>query len=86
MSWWKRFTPATKKDVKGINMKLSELNTALTTVNDTLTRVQAEVQALKDSLSDVDIPAEAQASLDKLVSLAKAIDELNPDTEPPANT
>jgi len=58
MSWWKRFTPATKKDVKGINMKLSELNTALTTVNDTLTRVQAEVQALKDSLSDVDIPVE----------------------------
>lgn len=90
-TWWDRFTsrflPATKFDVtratKEIMSKLSELNTTLTGIADTLTKVQAEVQTLKDSLSNVDIPADAQASLDKLVALSKAIDDINPDAPPP---
>lgn len=75
--------PATQSDLQlmeqRINMKLSELNTALSAVNTTLEKVQAEVQKLKDSLADVDLPADAQASLDRLTALAAAIDEINPD-------
>lgn len=74
---------ATKRDLEQteerINMKLSELNAALDAVNTQLEKVKTEVQTLKDSLSDVDLPADAQASLDRLTSLAKAIDDINPD-------
>lgn len=60
-------------------MKLSQLNATLTEVGDKLDKVAAEVQALKDALADVDLPAEAQASLDRLVAAAQALDDLNPD-------
>lgn len=60
-------------------MKLSELNAALEAVNTQLEKVKTEVQTLKDSLSNVDLPADAQASLDRLTGLAKAIDDINPD-------
>ncbi len=62
-----------------IMSKLSELNTTLEAVNAQLEKVKTEVQTLKDSLTNVDLPANAQASLDKLTALAAAIDELNPD-------
>lgn len=81
-----RLLPATQFDIEQlrehIDMKLNELNAALTAVNDTLAKVQAEVEALKGSLSNVDLPADAQASLDKLSALAKAIDDINPDAPP----
>lgn len=64
--------------------KLSELAGLIEGVNTRLDKVKTEVQALRDSLGDVEIPASAQASLDKLAALAQAIDEINPDAAPPA--
>lgn len=75
--------PATKQDLREseerTNMKLSELKGAVDAVNSQLEKVAAEVQALKDSLADAEIPADAQASLDRLAELTKNIDEINPD-------
>lgn len=59
--------------------KLSELSGVLEAVNMTLVKIQTEVQTLKDSLTNAAIPTDAQASLDRLTALAKAVDELNPD-------
>ena len=63
--------------------KLSTLGGTLATVLSTLEKVVVEVQALKDSLGDVEIPADAQESLDKLTALAKTLDDLNPDAPTP---
>ena len=59
--------------------KLSTLAQTLTNVGTQLDKVKTEVEALKASLEDVEIPAEAQAALDKLAAIAQALDELNPD-------
>ena len=68
-----------------IMAKLSTLAGTLATIETTLTKVKAEIEALKASLGDVELPAEAQASLDRLTALSTALDDLNPDapTEPP---
>lgn len=66
-----------------IMAKISTLNATLNTVVTTLTKVQAEIQALKDQLIDVDIPADAQATLDRLVALAGVLDDMNADVSPP---
>lgn len=81
--WVSRFLPSTKHDIqknrKIIIMKLNELANAIATVNTTLEKVATEIQALKDSLTNVDLPADAQAALDKLVATASALDALNDD-------
>lgn len=59
--------------------KLSELASKLDDIEKVLEKVQTEVQALIDALKNVEIPADAQASLDKLAAIAKTIDDLNPD-------
>lgn len=64
---------------KRILMKISELNGVLTQVETTLGKVQAEIKLLQERLADAEIPADAQASLDRLAALATALDELNPD-------
>jgi hypothetical protein len=66
-------------------MKLSELPAAIEAVNTTLTKVATEVQALKDSLANVDIPPAAQAALDRLTAAATALDQLNDDATPPTD-
>ena len=75
--------PSTKHDIqknrKIIIMKLNELANAIATVNTTLEKVAKEIQVLKDSLTNVDLPADAQAALDKLVATASALDALNDD-------
>lgn len=48
--------------------------------------VVAEIKALQDALSNVDIPAGAEASLAKLTTLAQTLDDLNPDQPPPPPT
>jgi Flp pilus assembly protein TadB len=82
--WWMQY-----RQQRRITMKLSELSAALETVNTTLDKVVAEVEALKATLTNVDLPTNAQAALDRLVATAAALDALNddlpvtPPVEPP---
>lgn len=69
---------------ENIMAKLKELAGKLGVIGDTLDKVKTEVQALKDSLTDVELPPEAEAALDRLAKAADALDALNPDPEPPA--
>lgn len=77
--------PVTKQDLleteKRIMAKLSELAPTLLALEGKLTKIQDEVEKLREAFenSDVDIPAEAQESLDRLAALAQAIDDVNPD-------
>lgn len=98
-SAWLRFAPATKKDVERILMKVSEVAGFVTNVSGKIdvistevTKVAAEIQALKDSLENVDLPPEAEAALtnlsarsDALATAVKAADDIIPDnpTAPP---
>lgn len=63
-------------------MKVSELQARVNQQADQLQKVVAEVQALKDSInnSDVELPEEAVAALDRLSSLLQQVDDINPDT------
>lgn len=86
MSWWFNKNKVTRKEfeelqrkVNNMAIKVSELAGALTVVNDRLTKIQGEVQALKEALSNTEIPADAQTALDNLNSLTKNIDDINPD-------
>lgn len=76
---WKRFVPATKHDADKILMKINELAGALTALDTEVQKIATEVQALKDSLSNVDLPPAAQTALDNLTAHVKAVDDLNPD-------
>lgn len=64
-------------------MKLSELTGALTALNNKVAKIATEVQALKDSLTDVELPAEAQEKLDALTASLQAVDDLNTDAPTP---
>lgn len=96
-AWFKSHAlPSNENDLKkmehAIMAKLTTLKEQLDALNAQLEKAKgeivAEIEALKGALSDVDIPEEAQASLDKLAGLAQSLDELNPDAppqpEPPA--
>lgn len=82
-SWCDCVRPANKADIKIIIMKLSELQGKLDALNTQLDKstaeIVAEVQTLKDSLGGVELPADAQASLDRLATKVQALDDLNPD-------
>jgi uncharacterized coiled-coil protein SlyX len=65
------------------DMKVSELNARLTQAETVLTKVQAEVQALKDSAADADLPPETVAALDRISALIGSIDAINPDSTAP---
>jgi len=75
--------PITKLDLlkleRHLGMKISELAGSLAEIETTLNKVKTEVEALKAGLGDVEIPAEAQAALNRLSDLSKTLDELNPD-------
>jgi predicted nucleic acid-binding Zn-ribbon protein len=68
-----------RKLLENIMAKLSTLATTLATIETTLTKVKTEIEKLKEQLGDVEIPAEAQATLDRLAALSTALDDLNPD-------
>lgn len=61
------------KESQKIMSKVSDLNAILVAADATLTTILSEVQTLEASLTNVDLPADAQASLDKLNSLVTAI-------------
>lgn len=63
--------------------KLNELEGKLTALNTQVGKIAAEVQALKDSLTNVEIPAEAQTALDNLTAALQKVDDLNEDVPPP---
>lgn len=60
-------------------MKLSALSSVLTNIETTVTKIQAEVTALVENTRDVDLPADAQATLDRLQALVSTVDTLIPD-------
>jgi prefoldin subunit 5 len=80
---WERtrslFHFATKQDLRRINMKLNELAGQLTSLADQVDKIKLEVEALKASLENVELPAEAQAALERLGAAVKAVDDANPD-------
>lgn len=62
-------------------MKISELETKLASYGDTLTKIQTEVQALKDSINntDADVPQSIVDSVARIDTLLAAVDSINPD-------
>lgn len=81
--------PITKADLQRtedkIMAKVSSLAGTLGAVVTTLEKVLQEVETLKGQLGDAEIPADAQATLDRLTALATQLDELNPDSTTPPN-
>lgn len=63
--------------------KLSSLTATLTAIATRLEKIESEVKALRDSLSDVDLPPEAEAALGRIEQLTKNIDDVNPDAPAP---
>jgi hypothetical protein len=52
----------------------------ITALDTKVQKIAVEVQALKDSLANTEIPAAAQTALDNLTTHLQAVDDLNPDT------
>lgn len=66
--------------------KVSQLAGQLTALADKVDKVKTEVQALRDSLEDVDLPVDAQAALDRLSAAVQSVDDINPDGTGPGPT
>lgn len=66
-----------------IMAKVSELAGILTSLQTQVAKIQVEVQALKVSLENIDIPPEAQTALDNLTASLQAVDDLNADVPVP---
>lgn len=70
---------------KTITMKLAQLAAAIAAIDTRLTEAQteitAEIQKLKDALSDVEVPAEAQAALDAITVKSAALADIVPNAE-----
>lgn len=60
--------------------RLANVETVLLKARD---EIVAELAKLRDQLGNVDIPADAEATLGRLDALSAALDELNPDAPPP---
>jgi uncharacterized coiled-coil DUF342 family protein len=69
--------------LENIMTKVSEVAALINDLRGKVTKIHQEVQTLKDSLNDVDLPPEAQAALDNLSASLSALDELNPDAPTP---
>lgn len=74
---------------KLIMSRLSDLESALTTINAELEKAQAEIvsavsalQVQIDSAGNPELSAGAQAQLDRLTTIAKSLDDMNPDIAP----
>lgn len=61
------------------NMKLTDLANAFTKLADQVTKIDAEIKALKDALANTDLPADAQAALDRLTAVVQTADDETPD-------
>lgn len=72
-----------KREGAKLMAKLSTLAGTLAGIETTLGKVKTEIETLKGQLGDADIPADAQATLDRLQTLATALDDLNPDAPAP---
>lgn len=83
-SWLDKLLPATKSDIRKLNMKVSELEARLDAEVAKVEKIAAEVQILKDTLSDTELPPAAVASLERLSAALTAVDNLNEDAQPPA--
>lgn len=62
-----------------IMAKLSDATTRLNALADQMTKVKAEVQALKDASENMDTTPEFDASLDRLGGLIQGTDDIDPD-------
>lgn len=87
--WLLGWLPATKNDIRKLIMKTADLAATLQKIDDQLdkakTEIVGQIQALKDALANAgtDVPPEAQAALDRLTTLAQALDDITPDAPPP---
>lgn len=71
---------ATIKDqLKGIMAKVSSLGTRLTAIETTLSKVKTEIETLIAAAGDAELPADVEASVERLEALGAALDALNPD-------
>ena len=72
---------------KEVSMKLSELTPVLTALASELDKAKAEIVGkiaeLESALSDVDVPADAQAAIDALKAKAQSLDDIVPDAPVP---
>jgi hypothetical protein len=83
--------PASKSDIEKLEhsmaTKLTDLAERLNAISSQLDKAKIEIvnaiAALTEALANQEIPAAAQAALDNLASVARDLDELNPDAPPP---
>jgi len=75
--WWD-----VRQQRKIIMAKLSSLAASLTALGDQTAKIIAEIQTLKGTLTDVDLPADAEASLARLTGLIQSADDENADAPP----
>lgn len=75
--------PATKKDIRKLMTRVDELEGVIEKIADQLSKATTEITTtindLKNQLGSVSIPVGAQTQLDKLISLAQALDDIVPD-------
>lgn len=64
--------------LRSITMQLSDLAATVQTVADQLDRVQVNVAALQASMANVEVPADAQAALDRVIASAAALEAAVP--------
>lgn len=64
-------------------MKLADLGAALAALDTTVNGIKTEVDALKASLTNVDLPADAQTALDNLTTHIAAVQS---DLVPPTSS
>lgn len=81
-----RWLPATRHDLRLLEelimAKLSTLADTLNKLSDQVDKIKVEVQALKDSLVDVDLPVGAVTALERLTTALQGVDDINPDVPP----
>jgi len=77
----KQLTKAIERHTDIMATKLSELAGVLTGIDDTLDKAKTEIVNIIAELrkTDPDISPEGQAALDRLSTLAKALDDVVPD-------
>jgi hypothetical protein len=64
-------------------LKQSELAAKFDAQTALVQKIADEIQVLVNALKNAEIPADAQASLDRLDAALKSADDLNPDQAPP---
>ena len=77
---------ALAKQHEVILMRLSELGDVLAVLGTTLDKARneilAKITALENALADVNLPDEAAAALEDVISAARALDDVVPDPVP----